>query len=114
MEDMTDKAIESVNHGKVIIEDLNKQSDTIIQLANELGHDIENVKRRSDDIEHIIDTINEISAQTNLLSLNASIEAARAGEHGRGFSVVADEIRKLANQSMEAANEIKNIVDNIT
>ena len=113
MEDMTDKAIESVNHGKVIIEDLNKQSDTIIQLANELGHDIENVKRRSDDIEHIIDTINEISAQTNLLSLNASIEAARAGEHGRGFSVVADEIRKLANQSMEAANEIKNIVDNI-
>lgn len=110
---MTDEAIEAVKHGRVIIEDLNKQSETIVNLANELGQDIENVKKRSDDIENIIETINEIATQTNLLSLNASIEAARAGENGRGFSVVADEIRKLAGQSMQAANEIKDIVANI-
>lgn len=113
MGEMTDKAIESVNHGKVIIENLNRQSETIVHLADELEQDIANVKKSSDDIENIIDTINEIASQTNLLSLNASIEAARAGENGRGFSVVADEIRKLASQSMEAADQIKDIVSNI-
>ena len=113
MGSMTDKAMDAVQHGRVIIENLNQQSETIVKLANELGQDIENVKKRSDDIENIIDTINEIASQTNLLSLNASIEAARAGENGRGFSVVADEIRKLASQSMEAADQIKNIVENI-
>ena len=113
MGDMADKAIDAVNRGKVIIEDLNKQSETTVRLTKELSQDIVNVKTQSDEIEKIINVINEIAEQTNLLSLNASIEAARAGEHGRGFAVVADEIRKLADQSMQAANQIKDIVGTI-
>lgn len=110
---VADKAIDAVNRGKVIIEDLNKQSETTVRLTKELGQDIVNVKTQSDEIENIINVINEIAEQTNLLSLNASIEAARAGENGKGFSVVADEIRKLADQSMQAGNQIKGIVANI-
>ena len=110
---MADKAIDAVNRGKIIIEDLNKQSETTVRLTKQLGQDIVNVKTQSDQIEKIINVINEIAEQTNLLSLNASIEAARAGEHGRGFSVVADEIRKLADQSMQAGNQIKGIVGDI-
>lgn len=113
MESMADKAIDAVNRGKVIIEDLNEQSETTVRLTKELGQDIVNVKTQSDEIENIINVINEIAEQTNLLSLNASIEAARAGENGKGFAVVADEIRKLADQSMQAGNQIKGIVANI-
>lgn len=83
------------------------------QSVEETSKAIERLNERSVQIGHMIGLITDISKQTNLLALNASIEASRAGEHGRGFAVVATEIRKLAEQTKDAASEITDLVEHV-
>jgi methyl-accepting chemotaxis protein len=103
----------SIQEGTVVTENLNNQTQSTIMITTSVIKDIEKLGEKSDSINKIINVIDEISNQTNLLSLNASIEAARAGEYGKGFAVVASEIRKLAEQSKGSVNDIKNIIRNI-
>ena len=102
-----------VGDGLVTVDELSSKSRATTDITNEVINEIEELELQTRSIENFIGVINEISSQTNLLSLNASIEAARAGDAGRGFAVVAEEIRKLADQSVRASSQITSVVSEI-
>lgn len=109
----SESASEIARDGNKIIESSVDKMNVTYQTIKKTSDIVHRLSEYTKEIGDIVTLITQITDQTNLLALNASIEAARAGEHGKGFAVVAGEVRKLADQSKSAANEISNRIETI-
>ncbi|QQK75453.1 globin-coupled sensor protein [Salicibibacter cibarius] len=103
---------ERAQKGKEQLNDQNENMTNIEGTVNGITHDVEALLELSKQMQEIVDIVTSIADQTNLLSLNATIEAARAGEHGRGFSVVAEEVRKLSDQTKSSVSNVSDLISN--
>jgi len=108
-----DEANNHSNVGITIVGEMNTNISTLVSGITDVQQVMDKLEGEIENIGNIIDVIRGISDQTNLLALNAAIEAARAGEFGRGFSVVADEVRSLANRTQESTTEIQTMINSL-
>lgn len=111
--DGSQRANDSALAGSAVVQETISVMNTIAERVKESARTVENLGSQSDQIGEIVGTIEDIADQTNLLALNAAIEAARAGEQGRGFAVVADEVRALAERTTKATKEIGAMIKSI-
>jgi len=104
---------QSQENGRQKVDVLLQNSSEFTQVIEELRTNFSSLTSQMKEIHQVVQTITSISEQTNLLALNASIEAARAGEHGKGFAVVAEEVRHLSEDTNEATNRVRNLLQRI-
>ncbi len=113
METVTDMAVTASDEAKAgndKLSSIQKTMETLLSASDEIAEKLQIIRQKTDNINHVITTVTKVANQTNLLSLNAAIEAEKAGEYGIGFSVVAREIRRLADQTAVATLDIEDLI----
>jgi methyl-accepting chemotaxis protein len=113
MADESEQATEVSHQGKTATDEAEKGMRVIKEQMEDVAESIVKLSDQTQSIGEIIAAVNDLSDQSNLLSVNASIEAAKAGEHGKGFAVVAQEVKSLADQSKQATGQIRTILNDI-